>query len=247
MCAKSGPAGRAHGGPAMFAGRPAIQAHALAGCGTGRPRQRLRRMNDNPFALVMMIGLGGYFAWLWWSDLRAVREGRLDVRQALPGAAPSSTRACLIAAGGALVILGAETWGEIVLGLSGEQSKMTYLFAAYTLIAAIVEEIIFRGYVVVPNRGRAALIGGIFGASLLFAAIHPFLWTWEDEGFEFTLTPKGWFSFGAVFVISLWFYACRFASWNPTRSLLPCFAAHLAKNAGVIAIKAVQGFLAGVW
>lgn len=204
-------------------------------------------MNDNPFALVMMIALGGYFAWLWWSDLRAVREGRLATAQALPGAAPSSVRACVIAAAGALVILGAETWGEIALGLSEEQSKMTYLFAAYTLIAAVVEEIIFRGYVVVPDRGRPMLIGAVLGASLLFAAIHPFLWTWDDEGFAFTFTPKGWFSFSAVFAASLWFYACRFASWNPERSLLPCFAAHLVKNAGVIAIKAAQGFLAGPW
>jgi hypothetical protein len=204
-------------------------------------------MNDNPFALLMMISLGGYFAWLWRVDLLAVRAGRLDAAQALPGAMPSSVRACVIAAAGALVVLGAETWGEIALGLSEEQSRMTYLFAAYTLIAAIVEEIIFRGYVVVMDRGRAALIGAVLGASLVFAAIHPFLWTWDDEGFAFTFTPKGWFSFAAVFVASLWFYACRFASWNPTRSLLPCFAAHFAKNAGVIVIKAVQGFLVGAW
>jgi uncharacterized protein len=153
----------------------------------------------------------------------------------------------VIAAAGALVVLGAETWGELALGLSEEQSRMTYLFAAYTLVAAIVEEIIFRGYVVVQNRGRAALVGAVLGASLVFAAIHPFLWNWDDEGFVFTFTPKGWFSFGAVFVASLWFYACRFASWNPSRSLLPCFAAHLAKNAGVIVIKAAQGFLIGAW
>lgn len=204
-------------------------------------------MNENPFALVMMIALGGYFAWLWWSDLSAVREGRLTAAQALPGATPASAGACVIAAAGALVILGAETWGEMALGLSDEQSKLTYLFAAYTLIAAIVEEIIFRGYVVVQDRGRAALIGGVLGASILFAAIHPFLWTWDDDGFAFTFTPKGWFSFVAVFAASLWFYACRFARWNPGRSLLPCFAAHLAKNAGVIAIKAAQGFLVGAW
>jgi membrane protease YdiL (CAAX protease family) len=203
-------------------------------------------MNDNPFALVMLIGLGGYFVWLWASDLRAVREGRLDPGQALPGARPSSAKACLIAVAGALVVLAAETWGEIALGLSEEQSRMTYLFAAYTLVQAIVEEIIFRGYVVVENKGRATTIAVVLGASLLFAAIHPFLWTW-DGGLVFTFTTKGWFSFGAVFVASLWFYACRLASWNPTRSLLPCFAAHLAKNLGVIVIKGAQGFLGGLW
>jgi uncharacterized protein len=203
-------------------------------------------MNDNPFALVMLIGLGGYFAWLWACDLRAVREGRLEPGQALPGARPSSARACWIAVAGALVILAGETWGEIALGLSEQQSRMTYLFAVYTLVQAIVEEIIFRGYVVVEKRGRAVMVAAVVGASLLFAAIHPFLWTWEG-GLVFTFTAKGWFSFAAVFVASLWFYACRLASWNPTRSLLPCFAAHLAKNAGVIAIKGAQGFLIGVW
>jgi len=50
-----------------------------------------------------------------------------------------------------------------------------------------------------------------------------------------------------VFAGSLWFYAVRFASWNPQRSLLPCFAAHAAKNLGVIAVKAAQGFVVGWW
>lgn len=206
-------------------------------------------MNDNPLPLLMMICLGGYFARLWWQDLRAVREGGLKPDQALPGAVPATLRASLIAAGGTLVILAAETWGEIALGVADEQSTMTALFAGYTLVAAIVEEIIFRGYVGdwIARRGRRALIGGVLAASLLFALLHPFLWKWDDDGFAFTFTVKGWFSFGAVFAASLWFYACRFASWNATRSLLPCFAAHLAKNLGVIAIKGGQGFLDGWW
>jgi uncharacterized protein len=203
-------------------------------------------MDENPVFLVMMIGIGCYVAWLWRADLLASRSGAV-APGGLPGATPASGRACLIAASGALVILAAETWGEIALGISDEQSSITALFAGYTLVAAFVEEIIFRGYIVVEKRGRAALVGGIFAASLVFALIHPFLWKWDDDGFALTLTTKGWFSFAAVFVASLWFYACRFASWNPHRSLLPCFAAHFAKNAGVIVIKIAQGFFVGFW
>lgn len=204
-------------------------------------------MDQNPVLLALMMGMGGYFIWMWWGDLQAARAGRGDAETRLPGATPASAKACLIAAAGAALILGAETWGEIALGLSEEQSKIGGFFALYTLVAAIVEEIIFRGYVVADKRGRTTLIASVLGASLLFAAIHPFLWKWDDDGFAFTFTAKGWFSFAAVFVASLWFYVCRFAGWNPGRSLLPCFAAHLTKNLGVIVIKAAQGFFVGIW
>ncbi len=203
-------------------------------------------MQENPIPLLLMIAAGLYFMSLWRNDWRANTEGRKSDTNPLPGTTSAPVRALLIASAGAAVIVGLETWGEIQLGLSEKQSKMTILFGLYTLVAAFVEEVIFRGYLVVEKRGRAALIAGIFGASFAFALIHPFLWEW-DEGLVFTFTAKGWFSFAAVFVASLWFYACRFASWNPNRSLLPCFAAHLTKNLAVFAIKGVQGFISGVW
>jgi hypothetical protein len=61
------------------------------------------------------------------------------------------------------------------------------------------------------------------------------------------LSAKGIYTTAVVFVTSLWFYFVRFAAWNPRRSLLPCFAAHAAKNAGVVAVKAGTGFVAGWW
>lgn len=219
-------------------------------------------MDENPVFYVLLIAAGVYAAHLWWTDYNAARSGQVVAQAALPGATPASLRAVLIAAAGGALILAAETAGEIALGLDSEQSKMTVIFGIYTLVAALIEEIIFRGYLVVEKRGRAALIGGIVGASVLFALLHPFLWEWDmgqaafwqivqvwrwPEWLTLTLTPKGWFSFGAVLLASLWFYACRFATWNPTRSLLPCFAAHFTKNAGVFVIKAVQGFVVGVW
>lgn len=204
-------------------------------------------MNDNPVALIFMSGIGLYMAWLWWCDLKMQQSTGLVDARGLPGAFPASARSLWIAALGTLVILAGETMGEIALGISAEQSDMTVMFGMYTLVAAIIEELIFRGYVVVTDRGKKAFFAGIFLASLLFALMHPFLWEWEDDGFVLTLDLKGWFSTAVVFIGSLWFYACRFAPWNPRHSLLPCFVAHLTKNAGVFIIKGYQGHVVGLW
>lgn len=203
-------------------------------------------MSDSPVLLCFMIGLGLYLGKLWWDDCRDHIAGRPG-RAPMPGAVPASTRSCVIAVIGALIIVAAETIGEIALGLSEEQSEITILFGLYTLVAAVIEEVIFRGYLVIEGRGRGAQWAGAIGASLLFAALHPFLWEWEDAGFAFTFTMKGWFSTTAVFASSLWFYAARLARWNPSQSLLPCIAAHAAKNAAVFAIKGAQGFVGGWW
>jgi membrane protease YdiL (CAAX protease family) len=201
---------------------------------------------DDPWLLGGMILAGGVVAGWWWSDLRAAANGTPEPR-AFPGATPANARALLIAIAGAVVLLGLETAGEHALGLTAVQSRMTVLFALYTLVAAVGEELVFRGYLVMEGRGRAALVAGIVAASAAFALIHPFLWRWEEGALQFQSDRKAWFSTLWVFLGSLWFYAVRFMPLNPTRSLLPCFAAHLAKNAGVIGIKYAQGFLAGWW
>lgn len=203
-------------------------------------------MQNEPWIILLMLGIGLYVAKLWVDDFRARRAGTPHPR-ALPGAAPAPARAALIAAGGGLLLVAVETYGENRLGIAGEQSKITALFAAYSLVAAVVEEIIFRGYLIVPKKGPGWLWGSAILASVLFSALHPFLWQWEGGRFQWAFGLKGWFSTATVFVSSLWFYFVRFARFNPDRSLLPCFAAHAAKNAGVIAIKAAQGFLVGWW
>jgi membrane protease YdiL (CAAX protease family) len=53
--------------------------------------------------------------------------------------------------------------GEIQLGLDQEQSEITLLFGIYTLVAAIIEEVIFRGYIVINDRGPVARWAAILG------------------------------------------------------------------------------------
>jgi membrane protease YdiL (CAAX protease family) len=195
----------------------------------------------NPWVILVMIGVGFYIAKLWRDDMRKPHAG------GLPGATPATPIAIWIAIIGALIILAIETVGEKALGIDAEQSEMTWLFALYSVLAApVIEELIFRGYLVIEGKGKAALWGGIVAASLGFALLHQYLWTWEG-GFAFTLTPKAWFTTGILFVSSLWWYTARFASWNPSRSLLPCVVAHAAKNAGVVVVKASSGFMGGLY
>jgi membrane protease YdiL (CAAX protease family) len=188
---------------------------------------------------------------LWRDDRRAGQargEGSARSSGALPGATAAPRRALVIAVAGALMLLAAETFGERSLGLAAQQSRMTWLFALYSVAAApVVEELIFRGYIVIESRGHGAMWAGAVAASAVFALLHPFLWRWDDAGFALTPTAKGWFSTAAIFAGSLWFYAARLAAWNPRRSLLPCFAAHAAKNLGVAAIKAATGFMGDLW
>ncbi len=201
---------------------------------------------DDPWVLLLLLGGSAYVGKLWLDDYRATRAGT-PPKQPLPGATPSSAFAIVAAIVGALVLLAIETGGEYALGVVEQQSRITVLFGVYTLAAAFVEELIFRGFVVIENRGRAALVAGIVGASLLFALLHPFLWRWEDGQFSWQTDTKAWFSMTMVLAGSLWFYTVRFWKLNPTRSLLPCIAAHAAKNLGVFGIKYVQGFVEGWW
>jgi membrane protease YdiL (CAAX protease family) len=160
----------------------------------------------------------------------------------MPGAKPFSMMTVLIGVVGTLVILVAEVGGEIALGIADEQSDVVWYLLVTWLCAGIVEEIIFRGFLVVDNKGRAALIGSCVGFSLLFALIHPHLWSMEN-GFELTLTQKGFFTTGLLLANSLWWYAVRFGPWNPSRSIFPCMIAHAASNLGVFLVKLSQGYV----
>ncbi len=208
---------------------------------------------DDPFLILVLFGGSLYVGRLWYQDFCAARRGTPNPR-GFPGAVPCPAVAVWVAVAAVLALLAAETWGEIALGVSGEQRNVTVLFLLSMVAAAWIEELIFRGYLVVATKGRAALVWSILGFSLLFALLHPFLWEWKkDEAallggtLEWRFGPKALFSFGMVYLHSLLFYAARFNPLNPSRSLLPCFAAHLANNLGVFAIKAAQGHVVGWW
>lgn len=198
-------------------------------------------MNENPIMIVLYIGVAAYVLSMYRGDLKAELAGEGSA-SAMPGAKPFGWLAALIGVIGALIILAIETGGEIALGISAEQSDMVWYFVFASLAAGVVEEVIFRGFLVVSNKGKAALVGSCIGFSLLFALIHPYLWSTED-GFHLTLTAKGFFTTSILFVNSLWFYALRFGPWNPTRSIFPCMIAHAASNLGVFLVKLVQGYV----
>ncbi|MBN1404731.1 MAG: CPBP family intramembrane metalloprotease [Opitutales bacterium] len=184
---------------------------------------------------------------LWISDYVAFRKG-VPVDNPLPGATPAPLILVTIGAVVSVAIVGVETLGEYMLGISGEQSTISYLYLAAMLGAGIVEELLFRGFFVVKNRGKAALIGSIVAFSVVFALIHGHLLISPEDShsgkyeLSFAAGPL-WWTF-ILFINSLWWYALRFMPANAQRSLLPCFAGHIASNLAVFFIKYAQGFVA---
>ena len=199
-------------------------------------------MSDNPVAILLYLGVAGYVLYLYLVDFRSTRAGNVADGNSMPGASAMPASALIIGVCVALLILAVETSGEIVLGISSEQSQMAWYFLFASLAAGVIEEVIFRGYLVVSKRGRAALITSCVGFSFVFALIHGHLWS-TDNGFDFTFTTKGVFSTSILFFNSLWFYLVRFGPWNPTHSIFPCMLAHACSNLGVFIIKLFQGYV----
>ena len=199
-------------------------------------------MSNNPVAILLYLGVAGYVLHLYLVDFRATRAGNVTASSSMPGASAMPVSALIVGVCVALLILAIETSGEIVLGVANEQSEMAWYYLFASLAAGVIEEVIFRGYLVVSTRGRAVLITSCVGLSFVFALIHGHLWSTEN-GFEFTFTTKGLFSTLILFINSLWFYLVRFGPWNPTQSIFPCMLAHVSSNLGVFIIKWYQGFV----
>ena len=86
---------------------------------------------------LLLIGVSVWVARGWVRDYRAALHGTPNDKS-FPGATPVSAIAVTLASVGTLVILAAETGGEYVLGVSAEQSKVTVLFALYSICGAPV-------------------------------------------------------------------------------------------------------------
>ena len=201
-------------------------------------------MNESPFMVLLYVGVAAYVGYMYWGDYQSNQASEQPDPRGMPGATSASWGLYGIGVIGALLILAAETGGEIALGIASEQSEMVWYFVFAILGAGIVEEVIFRGYLVVDNKGRAALIGSCVGFSLIFAIIHGHFWSNEEgQAFAWTFTTKAFFTTSILLANSLWFYALRFGSWNKNRSLFPCMLAHATSNFGVFAVKWAQGFV----
>jgi membrane protease YdiL (CAAX protease family) len=208
-------------------------------------------MTESPtgiFAAMIVAAIVGRW---WWRDFSAARTGALPSSGVLPGATACGRGFVACGALGAVLLTVLETAGELVLGISDEQKNISVFFLGAMLAAAFIEELVFRGFFVIANKTRTVLIASIISASLAFALAHDFLWQYHLpegvpwwafwRGFSTQFTLKGWFSFSFVFIASIYFYILRFHPRNTLRSLLPCFAAHAAKNLAVFIIKVAQG------
>lgn len=208
-------------------------------------------MTESPLLILVLFAGAAYLAKLWYDDYRATNSGNPNPR-ALPGATSASLKLIWIGVFGAIILVGIETVGEISLGVSEDQTDIPAILLLSMIGAGILEEIIFRGYLAIQSKGRNLLILSVIGFSLLFALLHyQYYIDYSNEGDYATLTIKlglkeSW-SLMILFVNSLWFYSLRFLKWNPNRSLMPCFSAHIASNIAVFVVKLAQGHVVGLW
>lgn len=198
-------------------------------------------LNENPLMVIAYVVIAVYVLKLYLTDYRKVQAGEPNPN-AMPGAQVFSSGLIWVGIAGSLILLGLETSGELALGIAAEQSEMVWYFVFAALGAGIVEEVIFRGFLVIENKGRSVLIASCVGFSLIFALIHGYFWDTE-EGFTWTFSTKAWFSTSILFANSLFFYALRFCRWNSRHSIFPCMIAHAVSNLGVFFVKLAQGYI----
>lgn len=209
--------------------------------------------NDPWVVLALLLGAGWMLRW-WWQDTRATPTPTVaepppqSPHRALPGATLPPPKALWIAAAGGIGVTLLSVAGEQAMALTDVQTTIAWWYLGAMLAAGIVEEILFRGYLIRLSHGPLQMWLGMIGASLLFALLHtqyymsfPENGGWWPEAIR--VDAYAVWTLTMLTLNSLWFYGVRIMPANPTRSLLPCFVAHLAVNLSVFAVKACEGFV----
>ncbi|NBV38946.1 MAG: CPBP family intramembrane metalloprotease [Verrucomicrobia bacterium] len=150
-----------------------------------------------------------------------------------PGTTSSSLASVLLSVSGILLITLAESCVEIRYQVAHEQSSLVAITILSLLGAAVVEEIVFRGFVAPAHLTGLKLLMVVLIGSAVFALFH---------GFNLS-TTQGKISFIFAFLTSVWLYFARFNPLNSQRSLLPCLVGHCVRNLAVFGIKWAQGFI----
>ena len=187
--------------------------------------------------IYLIIGLGVGFAWF----------SEYQKRKANPGPElfwPGTTRApisgILIIVSGILLLTVAETCAEIHYQVTANQSVSNLHILGFTIGAAIVEEMVFRGFAAPSHLRGIKLLGLIIIGSFLFSIFHCI----NPETLQFSLnTVQGRISLVATFFVSVWLYLGRYNPLNPERSILPCLIGHVVRNLAVFGVKWSQGFV----
>lgn len=187
--------------------------------------------------LYLFIGLGVAFAWFKEYQKRKENPGP---ELFWPGTTPAPIAGVLVIVSGILLITVAETCAEIHYQVSAHQSVSNLYLLGATLGAAIVEEIVFRGFAAPSHWSGTKLLGLILIGSILFSLLHSI--NPDTSQFNFN-TVQGRISLISTFFISIWLYLGRYNPLNPQRSLLPCLIGHLVRNLAVFGIKWAQGFV----
>jgi len=180
--------------------------------------------------IYLLIGLG--VAYAWFSEYQK-RQRNPGPELFWPGTTRASISGILITVSGILLFTVAETCAEIHYHVTASQSVSNLPILGATLGAAIVEEMVFRGFAAPSDLRGVKLLGLIIIGSLIFSVIH---------GFDFS-TVQGRISLITTFFISIWLYLGRYNPLNPERSILPCLIGHAIRNLAVFGVKWAQGFV----
>jgi uncharacterized protein len=182
-----------------------------------------------PF-LYFLLGAVVLIAWAKEVQERKIKD---SAEGFWPGTTSSSLASVLLSVSGILLITLAESCVEIRYQVVHEQSSLVAIALLSLLGAAVVEEIVFRGFVAPAHLTGLKLLMVVLIGSAVFALFH---------GFNLS-TTQGKISFIFAFLTSVWLYFARFNPLNPQRSLLPCLAGHCVRNLAVFGIKWAQGFI----